>query len=223
LPTELLYAIFEVADTQSLCMLRATCSRFDAIATVVLLARVKQRIAGLQVEHAAAARVYKLTEMEQTEYLLHYQGFLVNIPSSLIDEAQWYHMPPEEVQTVCECLCILQGDIYAIAENKPVTSRVEVLPKTRFSWSTIKKSMARPSFKRWIQQLPTTGVDKIPFTNVKIVERIIMRDPQVTYERLRVVNRVGHRLLIIVAACLQYCTIKEDLKVKRATLKYLDR
>ncbi|KAI8613836.1 hypothetical protein BC830DRAFT_1169908 [Chytriomyces sp. MP71] len=81
------------------------------------------------------------------------------------------------------------------------------------TWAGIKKHMTRYDFKSWLQNL-RVNVDRIPYAAVKRVEYIIMHDQSITYERLREVSRPGYSLLIVVAACLQYGNISEEVKGK---------
>ncbi|KAJ3214987.1 hypothetical protein HDU67_001004, partial [Dinochytrium kinnereticum] len=211
---------------------------------------------------------YRDTEKEKRPHLRHYRQFLRNITTNEITEATWYATPPEELKTVCECLCILKGSpTFQLRKSATLPSAASLpsLPSAvastssssssssadatstpsaqsaashhppatapaatteddppPMSWSQIKKTMTRYDFKTWLTNL-RVGVDYIPFPNVKRVERIIMMDPNVTYERLREVSMAGYKLLIIVAACLQYCAISEDLRVRRRDMVALEK
>jgi hypothetical protein len=82
--------------------------------------------------------------------------------------------------------------------------------------------MTRYDFKTWLTNL-RVGVDYIPLSHVTKVEKIIMMDPAITYERLREVSRSGYRLLIVVAACLQYVKIAEGLRGLRREVVVLEK
>ncbi|KAI9329140.1 hypothetical protein DFJ73DRAFT_861050 [Zopfochytrium polystomum] len=90
------------------------------------------------------------------------------------------------------------------------------------TWAAIKKQMTRFDFKNWLTNL-RMGVDHIPHPAIKRVERIIMMDPSITYERMREVSTAGYKLLIVVAACLQYGSIAEELRGLRKTVSIVER
>ena len=50
-----------------------------------------------------------------------------------------------------------------------------------------------------------------------------MHDATITYERLRDVSTAGYKLLIIVAACLQYGGIKEEVRKAQAVVEAVER
>ncbi|KAJ3116365.1 hypothetical protein HDU96_009828 [Phlyctochytrium bullatum] len=256
-PNEILLIIFELVPTSSLLTVRMASRAFRALVDVTLCERLRIQIVELGIKHTAAEESYRDTEKQKRPHLRHYRQFLRNITTNEITEATWYATPPEELKTVCECLCILKGSP-SLPHRKsgslpsagslpslpsastsqmpttasPVTSPSSSSPsltdpsgsieETPMTWAQIKKIMTRYDFKTWLTNL-RVGVDYIPFPNVKRVERIIMMDPNVTYERLREVSMAGYKLLIIVAACLQYCAISEDLRIRRRDMVALEK
>ncbi|KAJ1551293.1 hypothetical protein HK096_001753 [Nowakowskiella sp. JEL0078] len=126
-------------------------------------------------------------------------------------EATWYACPPVELQVVCECLCVLKNGDSSLVSDEPVRA-----------WPVIKKQISRAEFRNWFTNL-RVNVDAIDMGSIKRAERIIMLDPAITYERLREVSTAGYKLLIIVAACLQYRGIAEELRAKGVELADLEK
>ncbi|KAJ3167214.1 hypothetical protein HDU87_001725 [Geranomyces variabilis] len=89
-------------------------------------------------------------------------------------------------------------------------------------WSQIKKHMGRYEFKTWLLNLQS-NVDHIPHSSIRVVEHIIMIAPDINYDHVRDVSLAGYRLLILVAACLQYANINHDLKAKAAAATKVQR
>ncbi|KAJ3280020.1 hypothetical protein HDU76_009317, partial [Blyttiomyces sp. JEL0837] len=286
-PNELLLLIFSYLPTSTLLLLRLTTHKLKNLTEVTLEQRLTTQIESLEQTYEKNDEVYRALEKEKRPHLRHYRGFLRNVSINDVTEATWYASPPEELKTVCECLCILRGganfggmastptsrknsitSVNSIsnglnnvtishdpesprsstttpapssaatsAGNSPTTStaastgsnttitpvdNASLPPFEPNSWSTIKKTMTRYDFKTWLTNL-RVGVDYIPFANVKRVEKIIMMDPDITYERLREVSTAGYKLLILVAACLQYCSIAEDLKGRRRDVVLVEK
>ncbi|KAJ3193706.1 Dynein heavy chain 10, axonemal [Irineochytrium annulatum] len=234
-----------MVSTSDLLAVRLGSKKMKALSDLTLSARLDLLILNLADRHDLAEDQYRDAEKEKRPHLRHYRNFLRNITTNEITEATWYATPPEELKTVCECLCILKGSPLTIkkqtsaptlAVSSPsflsvdtdVTTGIsadasfDAQTEEPMSWATIKKVMTRYDFKTWLTNL-RVGVDYVPFQHVKRVEKIIMMDPNVTYERLREVSMAGYKLLIIVAACLQYCSISEDLRLKRKDMVMLDK
>ncbi|KAJ3347535.1 Dynein heavy chain 10, axonemal [Entophlyctis luteolus] len=239
LPNEVLLIVCEFASASSLLGMRKASRRFRSLANIELRDRTRRTVAAAETLAASLGDAVEALRREKQPHLRHYKTFLRNINMSDLTEATWYSSPPEEVKTVCECLCILRAIV-------PVQSPTSVVPHlaaisfestppavspsaaastassagasadvTTFNWTwpAIKKHMTHYNFKNWVSNL-RTNVDRIPFAAVKRVEHIIMHDPLITYERLREVSRPGYSLLIVVAACLQYGSIREEVDVK---------
>ncbi|KAI8808489.1 hypothetical protein BJ742DRAFT_668086, partial [Cladochytrium replicatum] len=229
LPNELLLLVFAKTDTSVLLTMRYSSTRMKRLVEVVLASRLESTTTELSVRRTLSAKRFFEAEKVKRPHLRHYRQFLRNISTNEITEATWYTTPPPELQTVCECLCILKGTnsfSVGMGNNGTATTTSTSSPgRSRtpsMTWPTIKKLMTRYDFKTWLTNL-RMGVDHIPYAAAKRVERIIMLDPSITYERLRDVSMAGHKLLIIVAACLQYCTISEDLRIKSRELSTIDR
>ncbi|KAJ3011001.1 UNVERIFIED_CONTAM: hypothetical protein HDU68_001871 [Siphonaria sp. JEL0065] len=252
LPNELLVLVCLTTPTASLLAMRLTCKRMRALADIVLRDRMRATVGELESGVKRLSEELELLEVEKRPHLRHYKQFLRNISMNDITEAIWYASPPEELKTVCECLCILKGlpspvaaassssntnkgpsflesssntnrdnistslnslNITSPTDTQDVSPTSTSLTQDPQTWASVKKQMTRYDFKNWVSNL-RTNVDKIPYAAVKRVEYIIMHDQNITYERLREVSRPGYSLLIVVAACLQYGNISEDVKVK---------
>ncbi|KAJ3014964.1 UNVERIFIED_CONTAM: hypothetical protein HDU68_012939 [Siphonaria sp. JEL0065] len=247
LPNELLLLICLTTPTASLLPMRLTCKRMRALTDIVLRDRMRATVLELESGVQRLSDELELLQVEKRPHLRHYKQFLRNISMNDVTEAIWYASPPEELKTVCECLCILKGlsapvtagSSSSLTSNKRssliessnsnsdnLSTSLNSLnlatdtishdissPQDPQTWASIKKQMTRYDFKNWVSNL-RTNVDKIPYAAVKRVEYIIMHDQNITYERLREVSRPGYSLLIVVAACLQYGNISEDVKVK---------
>ncbi|TPX31541.1 hypothetical protein SmJEL517_g05168 [Synchytrium microbalum] len=247
LPNEIYLLYFQLLSTTHLLTIRLVSHRLKLLVDYELDARMKISLVELSKRRHDVDSKYVEAERVKRPHLRHYRQFLFNISAAELSEATSYKVPPPEIKTVCECLCLLRG-----GNNHPLTGPVSApTSPTTFpngpvdvahpttpnvstrpfgdessppvmSWSSLKKLMTRYDFRTWLTNL-RAGVDYIPISNVRRVERIIMLDPTITYENLRQVSMAGYKLLIIVAAVLQYCTIAEDLRVKRRELSNLDR
>ncbi|KAJ3347092.1 hypothetical protein HDU83_002386 [Entophlyctis luteolus] len=238
LPNEILLAVCEFAVTSTLLAMRKCSRSMRSLANIELRDRTRRSVASAETLADSLGEAVEALRQEKQQHLRHYKTFLRNINMSDLTEATWYSSPPEEVKTVCECLCILRAVVPALSptsvvphESSSTTSSSQcatslttaLTPSTGYSsvdattynwtWPVIKKHMTHYNFKNWVSNL-RTNVDKIPFGAVKRVEHIIMHDPLITYERLREVSRPGYSLLIVVAACLQYGSIREEVDAK---------
>ncbi|KAJ1561638.1 hypothetical protein HK405_003299 [Cladochytrium tenue] len=208
----------------------------------------------LAAQLAAADQDFRLAEREKRPLLRHYKGFLRNggLGPRDLAEAVGYSVPPDELKTVCECLCILKngapvpasppspplspepsgkssslavlaaGDLHASASEPAADSIPSDSTYDPMTWPKIKLQMCTTDFKAWLSNL-RVGVDHLSPLSVKRVERIIMLDPSITYERLRDASTAGYKVLIVVAACLQYGNISEDLRARRRRAVLLER
>ncbi|KAJ3296625.1 hypothetical protein HK104_001395 [Borealophlyctis nickersoniae] len=227
LPNELLFIIFDQLDTPDLCTIRVVSHRLCKVANVLLSGRIKEELSDLSEIKKEADTIYKDTESEKRPHLRHYRHWLRNSSSHDIKEATWYPNPPAELKTVCECLCILQRAPKIRSPSSSPSGVIDLDPtppewlNTRLSWSLIKKELSSYSFKTWLTHLHT-AVDHIPYYAIQRVEKIVVSDSTITYDRLREVSTTGYNLLILVAACLQYCTIADDLRRKERDCKLLE-
>ncbi|KAJ3255819.1 hypothetical protein HDU77_003507 [Chytriomyces hyalinus] len=297
-PNELLLLVCSRLPTNSLLTMRGVTRRLGALASLVLRDRMRISVDSIAQMLSTLEQQHSLVEEEKRPHLRHYKQFVRNISMNDITEAIWYATPPEELKTVCECLCILKGSMsslqfsprrsflhptdvshtsssastYPHNNNSDITDSIEsslrtlslIAPSAESAtqsfapsppsslsnsgttlqqhmqlqlqqptppaamqllytedpsvgvpqtWASIKKNMSRYEFKNWVLNL-RSNVDKIPYAAVKRVEYMIMHDQSITYERLREVSRPGYSLLIVVAACLQYGNISEEVKSK---------
>ncbi|KAJ3159885.1 Dynein heavy chain 10, axonemal [Irineochytrium annulatum] len=211
IPNELILFIFSFCPTSTLLKTRLSSRRLKLLTDATLQPRLHALIVNLSAAQEDAEELYSVAERERRPHLRHYRNFLRNTTTSEVTEATWYASPPQELKTVCECLCILSGDV---VDGKKQTEPISSTEPASLPWSTIKRHLSRASFKTWLTTLRASA-HLIPISSIKRVERIIMLDANVTYERLREVSMAGYRLLIIVAACLQYCTIAEEVDGRR--------
>ena len=195
------------SQTTDLLNVRRTERRMHKLANVVLHDRLALPVDILQRTVETLNNSFKSLLNIKKPQMIHYQQFLVDLSSNEIAEAIWYTSPPHELRTVCECLAILYGI------DVPPTNPEQQTQQ----WAALKKSMARYDFKTWFTNL-TTNVQSIPMSSVSQVEDIIRLDPTITYERLREVSLPGYKLLIIVAACLQYVKIWDEVQQRKSEL-----
>jgi len=216
LPNELILHTLSHLSIADLCATRSVNRRWNTLADVLLKARLVEAVK-TQTEEAKAQRETLLAlQAEKQPLLNHYGEFLLHMTGSELPESVWYTSPSAELQTVCECLCILKG---CVPRRKSESVDNPLPPMT---WLTIRKHMTRFDFKSWMINLRSM-VDFVQIHNVKRVENIIMHDPTITYDRLREVSRVGYRYLIVVAAILQYCTIQDAVKVQLKATQSADK
>ncbi|KAJ1557429.1 hypothetical protein HK405_016048, partial [Cladochytrium tenue] len=161
---------------------------------------------------AAAEARLTAAETEWLPLLRHYAGFLggsgggAGVTTAVADaaEAAWYASPPDELKSVCECLCILHlGDGGGSGGGE-----------SPMAWAAIRKHMARYDFRSWLSNL-RTRVSGIAPGAVRRVEAVIVSNAAITYERLRDVSTPGYKLLIVVAACLQHARAAGELRARR--------
>ncbi|KAJ3090178.1 hypothetical protein HK102_004483 [Quaeritorhiza haematococci] len=209
LPNELLLGILSYLPTQTLATVRSVSRRLKSLSELFLIRTFSYRVSDLTIEKESWDRKYTLLMAGKEPHLLHYRGFLNGLGNSEVTEVSWYASPPQELMTVCECLCIL----------KEGTLRTR---GGRLPWPTVKKIMSRYDFKMWLANL-REGVERIDMAAVRVVEEIIRSDHSITYERLREVSMPGYKLLIVVAACLQYCGVADELKACKRVLTGVDR
>eukprot|EP00842_Homolaphlyctis_polyrhiza_P006291 jgi/Hompol1/6663/HPOL_001287-RA len=199
-------------------VMRQTNQRLSAIAASVMARRLAQPVRMLADTTRALEASHKALLAIKQPQLAHYRQFLAaGTTTTEIAEAAWYSVPPQELHTVCECLCILNGALGSAA------GPAEAGPgRTPVAWTKLRRVMARFDFKAWAANLTET-VAHISPENVRRVEAIIRMDPLITYERLREVSHTGYRLLIVVAACLQYVNIHKEVVASRSQCDVFER
>jgi dynein heavy chain len=206
LPYEIHHLIFQGLSLEQLCALRGVSRESQAIVARTLRNRVEMHLSLLKQQRSEIQDQLNTREKVSAPNLRHYRSFLQQISLNEISEAMWYSSPPRELQIVCECLCILKlGNLC-----------------NRLEWRSTKVALSKYEFKHWLSNLKT-NVQRIPIENVKRVENIIANDSSITYERLRDVSMAGYRLLIYVAATIQYAKLHNELRVLKNRLEEIDK
>ncbi|EGF83943.1 expressed protein [Batrachochytrium dendrobatidis JAM81] len=218
LPNELLLVAFEFCSTASLLNARLSTSRFCALANVVLSHRFKNPVMLLALTSDTLASTHRSLLAIKRPQIIHYNQFLASSSTTEITEVAWYASPPAELQTVCECLCILRGVVPPPADNEIAFGPGRV----RAPWSVLRRIMSRYDFKTWLVNLKD-NYTSISITDIRRVEDIIRMDALITYERLREVSMAGYRLLIIVAAVLQSGIINGEIEASQKELQIFER
>ena len=206
LPNELLLDIFSYLSESSLNQVRLINKRCTPLSSSILIQRYTCILNSIDVDLDRAEKDYTLLQASSDPQLSHYRQFVTNLSTNDIKECIWYATPSKELSTVCECLVRLNG----AESDGPML------------WPQIRKHLSRFDFKQWYINLKDQ-VDSIRYVDMKKVERIIMLDHDITYERLRGVSMAGYRLLIAIAACIQYCTISHTLKKTKRAVQELSR
>ena len=212
IPNEIYMLILKKSNIKELASLRQVSHLIKDLAEILLSSRLTIIIKHQTTVFDIANTNYTKTHAQLNPQLDHYKNFLVNLSANEIMECTWYSSPPIELATVCACLCILkQGD-------KP-SSRVALsdprVANHSWAWSDCKKLMGRYDFKNWFMNM-NENVKSITLENVRKVERIIQQDQSITYERLREVSTAGYKILIVVAAVLQYVSVAKDLNKEKS-------
>ncbi|KAJ3164324.1 hypothetical protein HDU88_005422 [Geranomyces variabilis] len=234
LPNELLLVLLETMPTTQICTMRRVSKTYAALGSIVIAKRIEEQLEDLAVKDVELRAALAAAQAEFGLHLDHYKQFLRGVTPSDLTEALWYSNPPEELRAICECLCRLKGlppaaaPAASLRRNAPapasalLRSAADLASLQPLPWSQIKKIMGRYEFKTWLLNLQS-NVDHIPHASIRVVEHIIMIDPDINYDHVRDVSLAGYRLLILVAACLQYANINEDLKGKAAAAHKVQR
>ncbi|KAI8585695.1 hypothetical protein BDZ88DRAFT_379587, partial [Geranomyces variabilis] len=234
LPNELLLVLLETMPTTQICTMRRVSKTYAALGSIVIAKRIEEQLEDLAVKDVELRAALAAAQVEFGLHLDHYKQFLRGVTPSDLTEALWYSNPPEELRAICECLCRLKGlprpaaaPSASLRRNAPAPAPASLRSADLASlqplpWSQIKKIMGRYEFKTWLLNLQS-NVDHIPHASIRVVEHIIMIDPDINYDHVRDVSLAGYRLLILVAACLQYANINEDLKGKAAAAHKVQR
>ncbi|KAJ3325348.1 hypothetical protein HDV06_004207 [Boothiomyces sp. JEL0866] len=202
IPAEIWLNVFKFAPKPALLKIRIVNRKLSKLANIELLERSQAKFYLDCVYTREKQLEHKQMQIVKRPLLVHFREFLT-APSTAenLTEVTWFANAPPEVQVVCECLCRLKGGI-------------DLPDDVRMSWSDIRRIMKKQDFKMWLMCL-ATNVDFISIIDIKKVEQIIRMDPLITYERLREVSMSGYRLLILIAASLQYATNADELSRKR--------
>lgn len=125
---------------------------------------------------------------------------LANLSSSEITEIRSFAKPPKEVQKVCECICVIKN-------IKDV------------SWKSAKGMMSANDFKTSLQSL---DVDGISSNQIKLV-KTILREMDVSIQRMEEISSAGAGLLTFVLAIVGYCNVARQIAPKRAAVASLEK
>jgi len=206
----MLLGIFEWLPPSSLTQARLCSKSTFALCNLVLYKEAKKNYLQLLEDYLPFATKYISNTLEKQQDLAHYQEFLDHINLKDLHECAWYKgSPAHEIQTVLECLVLLKGlpeDISLMEWETP-----------SMKWSILRKIVLSHEFRHWLFNIKT-NVDDIPHHYIQRVEDIIRHDATITYERVRTVSQPAYKLLIVIAAALQYGNIWKDLKTEREFL-----
>jgi dynein heavy chain len=180
----------------------------EIITTNTQIAEEKKELATkketeLQVQNAQIAKDKEEAEQALAEALPALEEAklaLQNLSSSEITEIRSFAKPPKEVQKVCECVCILKN-------IKDV------------SWKAAKSMMSASDFK---SSLMTMDVDAISSTQIKNVKNVL-RETDITLERMREISIAGSGLLKFVFAVVGYCNVAKQIQPKRLAVATLEK
>jgi dynein heavy chain len=125
---------------------------------------------------------------------------LANLSASEITEIRSFAKPPKEVQKVCECVCVIKN-------IKDV------------SWKSAKAMMSASDFKSSLQGL---DVDGISANQIKLVKNIL-REMDVSVQRMLEISSAGAGLLTFVLAVVGYCNVARQIAPKRAAVANLEK
>ncbi|KAI8916282.1 dynein heavy chain and region D6 of dynein motor-domain-containing protein [Gorgonomyces haynaldii] len=145
-------------------------------------------------EEAEAALAEALPALEEARLAL------ANLSSSEITEIRSFAKPPKEVQKVCECICVIKN-------IKDV------------SWKSAKGMMSASDFKSSLQGL---DVDGISSNQIKLV-RNILREMDVSVQRMQEISSAGAGLLKFVLAVVGYCNVAKQIAPKRQAVASLEK
>lgn len=200
--------IFECLPSENLLECRRANHVWGMLANNVIYNRIQEPLHALELKSASLQASFKTLQVAKAPQLTHYSDFLSQAVSSDIAEMTWFNAPPPEIRTVCECLVRLRDP--------------NLNDQTPLSWQFLKRAMSKYEFKVWYANLQT-NVSAISIDSTTFVENIIRTDPSITYERLREVSLTGYRMLIQVAAALQYSNINFEISSKKFEMEAVER
>jgi dynein heavy chain len=145
-------------------------------------------------QEAEAALAEALPALEEARLAL------ANLSSSELTEIKSFAKPPKEIQKVCECICVLKN-------IKDV------------SWKGAKGMMSQTDFKPSLQSL---DVDGISANQLKLVKNIL-REMDVSVQRMSEISTAGSGLLKYVLAVVGYCNVAKLISPKRAAVASLEK
>ncbi|KAJ3336288.1 Dynein heavy chain 10, axonemal, partial [Gonapodya sp. JEL0774] len=145
-------------------------------------------------EEAESALAEALPALEEA------RSALANLSASEITEIRSFAKPPKEVQKVLECVCVIKG----IKDT---------------SWKSAKAMMSAIDFKASLQSL---DVDNISANQIKTVKGVL-KEMDVTLERMMEISFAGAGLLKFVLAVVGYCNVAKTIQPKRQAVAELER
>jgi dynein heavy chain len=155
-------------------------------------------IQGIQIakdkQEAEAALQEALPALEEARQALS------QLSSSDITEIRSFAKPPTSVQRVCECVCILKN--------------IKDL-----SWKSAKGMMSAGDFK---SSLMTLDVDAISTNQLKQIRQIV-KEADLTYDKMLEVSVAGAGLFKFVMAVVGYCNVAKQIQPKRQAVAALEK
>ncbi|KAI9188096.1 hypothetical protein H9P43_002487 [Blastocladiella emersonii ATCC 22665] len=145
-------------------------------------------------EEAEVALAEALPALEEARNALN------NLSAADITELRSFAKPPREVQKVCECVCVIKN-------IKDV------------SWKSAKTMMSAIDFRA---SLISMDVDAISSNQVKTV-KTILRELDITYDRMVEISNAGSGLFKFVLAVVGYCNVAKTIQPKRLAVATLER
>lgn len=207
LADELILMIVHHLPNIDLLNLRRVNKHIGAVSQEVIRNRTSRRVQNLSIQTNSFEAAYQEIFQVKKPQLDHFSQFLNELSNTQLQELASYNAVPLELQIVGECLVSLK--------QGPLKSKHQI-----DKWAEVKRAISRLEFRNWFINLKS-HLDSLNIENVQLVREILIKNPSVTYERIRDISLCGYSLLIVIAACLQYGVISQDLKVKVSELKYL--
>lgn len=207
LPDELILMIVHHLPNLDVLNFRRVNKHMGGVAQEIIRKRTTKRVQMLSIQTNSVEAEYQEILGIKKPQLDHFSQFLNELSNTQLQELACYNAVPLELQIVGECLVTLkQGSLKS-------THQID-------KWVEVKKAISRLEFKNWFINLKS-NLETLNIENVQLVREIIIRNPSITYERIRDISICGYGLLIVVAASLQYGVISQDLKVKCTEMNIL--
>lgn len=202
--------ISEYLDVSSLYRLRSISKAYCSIISQILIGRQVREFEGVSQHYVCTAE--RVTELikDKLKKLKHYSSFLASTSVLDIYDTIWCQTPPQELLTLCRCLCIfylVSRTNNSLLASEHMDSKVV---KTILPWHFVRNTMSDHRFRIWYSNLKT-AINNVPNRASALVEEIIVSDTTITYDRLREISPVGYKLLIIISASLQHCLVRNDV------------
>lgn len=124
---------------------------------------------------------------------------LKNLKKDDITEIRSFAQPPEAVQSVCECVCLLQGQ--------------------EASWKSAKAMMADPNFLRTLQEYDKDNRQVLNDKKVKAVEKYFKSGSDFNVQSVTIVSKAAGGLLQWVSAIVNYFHVARNVDPKRKAVE----